>query len=103
MPIYLFPMLETPKTIIKKIRNIHRNFLCGGTKGNRKWSLVDWKTICTLKFVGGLGLRDPLDNNKVMSTKIWWRWVNYAKESWDKLWHLKYSPQWPKHSLVHFR
>ena len=102
MPIYLFLVLVALKSIIKQIRNIQRNFLWGGSEGNRKWPLVDWQTICTPKVVGGLGLRDPLDNNKVMSAKIWWRWVNYVEEPWAKLWHLKYSPQWPKHSLVPF-
>ena len=81
MPIYLFSVLAAPKSIIKQIRNIQRNFLWGGSEGNRKWPLVDWQTICTPKVVGGLGLRDPLDNNnnKVMSAKIWWRWVNYVE------------------------
>ena len=50
----------------------------------------------------GAGTRDPLDNNKVMSAKIWWRWINYEEEPWAKLLHLKYAPLWPKQSLVHF-
>ena len=92
MPMYLFSVLVAPKSIIKQIRNIQRNFLWGGLKDKRKWPLVDWKTLCTPKGMGGLGLKDPLDNNKVMSTKIWWRWVNYSEEPWAKLWHLKYAP-----------
>ena len=103
MPIYLFSVLAAPKSIIKKIKNIHRNFLWGWKEGNRKWPLVDWQTICTPKALGGLGLRDPLDKNKVMSAKIWWRWVNYEDELWAKLWHPKYEPQWPQHSLVRFK
>ena len=102
MPIYLFSMLVALKTIIKQIKNIQRNFLWGGTEGNRKWPLLDWKTICTPKAIRGLGLWDPLDNNKVISAKIWWRWVNNEEELWDKLWHLKYASQWPKQSLVCF-
>ena len=94
MPIYLFSMLAALKSIIKKIRNISRKFLWGGKEGNRKWPLVDWQTIFTPKAVGGLGLRDSLDNNKVMRTKIWWRWVNYEDEPWAKMWHLNYAPQW---------
>ena len=100
MPIYLLSVLAALKSIIKQIRNIQRNFLWGGSEGNKMWPLVDWKTICTPKSIGGLGLRDPLDNNKVMSAKIWWRWVNYAEEPRAKLWHLKYAPQFPKQSLV---
>ena len=102
MPMYLFSVLAAPKSIIKQIRNIQRNFLWGGWKDKRKWPLVDWKTICTLKGMGGLGLRDPLDNNKVISAKFWWRWVNYSDEPWDKLGHLKCVPQWPHNSLVRF-
>ena len=82
MPIYLFSVLEAPKSIIKQIKNIQRILFWGGSKGNRKCPLVDWQTICTPKAVGGLGLRDPLDNNKVMSAKIWWQWVNYEEEPW---------------------
>ena len=102
MLIFLFSVLASLKSIITQIRNIQRNFLWGGTEGNRKWPLVDWQTICTPKVVGWLGLRDPLNNNKVMSAKIWWRWVNYVEEPWDKPWHLKCAPQWPKQSLVRF-
>ena len=102
MPIYLFSVLEAPKSIIKQIKNIQRILFWGGSKGNRKCPLVDWQTICTPKAVGGLRLCDPLDNNKVMSAKIWWRWVNYEEEPWAKLWHLKYAPQWPKQSLICF-
>ena len=75
---YLFSVLAALKSIIKQIRNIQRHFLWGGMKDNKKLPLVDWQTICTPKCMGGLGLRDPLDNNKVMSAKIWWRWVNYS-------------------------
>ena len=102
MPMYLFSILAALKAIIKQTRNIQRQFLLGGTKDIRKWPLVDWQTICTSKSLGGLGLRDPLDNNKVMSAKIWWRWVNYHEEPWAKMGHLKYAPQWPHQSLVRF-
>ena len=60
------------------------------------------ETICTPKAVGGLGLRGRLENNKFMSAKIWWQWVNYVEDPWAKLWHLKCVPQWPHNSLVRF-
>ena len=65
--------------------------------------MVDWKTICKLKEVGGLGLRDPLDINKVVGAKIWWKWITHEEEPWAKLWNKKYSPQWPKTFLIRFR
>ena len=103
MPIYLFSVLAAPKSIIKQIRNIQRNFLWGG-----EWKTIEnglwWngKPFAPRKLWGELGLKDPLDNNKVMSAKIWWIWVNYKDESWEKLWHLKYVPHWPQQSLVKF-
>ena len=67
-----------------------------------KWPLVDWKTVCKPKEVGGLGIRDPLDVNKAMGAKIWCKWITHEEEPWAKLWHAKYAPQWPKQSLIRF-
>lgn len=72
MPSYVFSVLSTPKSIIKKIRAIQRNFLWGISEAKQKWSLVDWETVCKPKCTRGLGLRDPEVANKVMSAKIWW-------------------------------
>ena len=68
----------------------------GGNDGHRKWPLVDWKTIYKPKDVGVLGLRDPLNINKAMGAKIWWKWITHENKPWSKLWHVKYAPQWPK-------
>ena len=66
--------------MIKQIRNIQRNFLWGVIYVHRKWPLVEWKTICKPKEVGGLGLRDPLDINKETGDKIWGRWITHEEE-----------------------
>ena len=103
MPLYLFSVMAAPKSVIKHIRNIQNKFLWGFIEGHSKWPLLDWKTICKLKDVGGLGIRDPLDINKVMGAKIWWKWITHEKKPWDKIWHNKYTPQWPKKLLIRFR
>lgn len=72
MALYLFSILATPKRVLKKLRNLQRNFLWGFSGLNRKWALVKWTEVCLLKLVGGLGLRDPLHNNNTMGTRIWW-------------------------------
>ena len=72
MPTYLFSVLAAPKTILKCIRAIQRNFLWGSSEIKQKWALVNWDTICKPKKDGGLGLRVLKVANKVMSTKIWW-------------------------------
>ena len=91
MPLYLLSVLVAPKFVIKQIRNIQRNFLWGGNDGHRKWPLVDWKTICKPKDAGGLGQRDPLDINREMGAKIWWKRITHEDEPWAKLWHTKYA------------
>ena len=59
-------------------------------------------TICKPKEVGGLCLHDPLDVKKEMGAKIWWRWITHKEEPWAKIWHVKYTSQWPKKSLIRF-
>ena len=100
MPTYLFSVLEAPKAILKCIREIQRNFLWGSSELKQKWALVDWEMVCKPNRVGGLGLRDPKIANKVMSAKIWWRWVNHQEEPWVKFWHHKYAQGMLKRSLI---
>ena len=47
-------------------------------------------------------MRDPLDSNKAMGAKIWWKWITYEDEPWAKLWHAKYAHQWPQQTLIRF-
>ena len=63
MPMYLLLVLSAPKSILKEIRSLQRNFLWGGHEAKAKFSLVCWEDICQTKEQGGLGLIDP----KVMS------------------------------------
>ena len=70
MPLYLFSALAAPKSILKKVRNIQRNFLWQGPKANKKWALVAWKTLCLPKNEGGLGLRDPEILSVILGAKI---------------------------------
>ena len=59
MPVYIFSVFSTPKSVIKEIRNIQPNFLWGGREAKAKFSLVKWDKICYPKDRGGMGLRDP--------------------------------------------
>lgn len=102
MPTYLFSVLVAPKAILKRIRAIQRNFLWGSLELKQKWALVDWETVCKPKRAGGLGLRDPETANKVMSAKIWWRWVNHKGEPWAKFWHHKYAQGMLKLTLIRY-
>eukprot|EP00253_Pinus_taeda_P011523 PITA_11523 len=74
MPLYLFSLLAAPKWVLKAIKNLQRNFLWGSSGHNQKWALVKWEKVCLPKKAGGIGIRDPEHNNKVMGAKLWWRW-----------------------------
>lgn len=81
---------------------MQRTFLWGGKEEKQKWALVNQDTVCTPKLNGGLGLRDPKNNNYIMGAKIWWRWIKHEQEPWAKLWLRKYAPGWDKQNLVRF-
>lgn len=100
MPLYLFLVLAAPKWVLKRIRNLQRNFLWGSTGKNRKWALVKWEKFCTPKKQGGLGLRDPQHNNILMGARIWWQWVSYPQKPWAQLWTTKYANNRPQQELI---
>ena len=45
MHLYLFSILASPKWLLKKNRNLQRNFLWGSSGLNRKWALVKWTEV----------------------------------------------------------
>jgi hypothetical protein len=92
IPAYLFSALAAPQSVIKKIRNLQRNFLWHGHNSDKKWALVSWDKVCKPKALGGLGLRDPGKLNNTMGAKIWWRWIKNPIEIWAQLWNYKYAP-----------
>lgn len=100
MPLYLFTILAAPKWVLKRIRNLQRNFLWGSSATNRKWALVKWSTVCLPKAKGGIGLRDPEQSNSIMNAKIWWHWINNPNKPWEKIWSAKYADNRPQEELI---
>ena len=58
MPMYLFSVLFAPKSVLKEIRSIQRNFLWAGRESKAKFSLVSWEKVSMPKEKGGIGLKD---------------------------------------------
>jgi len=63
-------------------------------------ALVSLDKLCQPKEHGGLGLRDPSIMNKVLSAKIWWRWLKIPKYLWSRLWRKKYAPNVTEKNLI---
>lgn len=70
MRLYLFSLLATPKWMLKKIKDLQRNFLWGSSRHNHKWALVKWATVFLPKNLGGIGLGEPQHSNAVMGARI---------------------------------
>eukprot|EP00253_Pinus_taeda_P029073 PITA_29073 len=102
MPLYLFSILAAPKWVLKRLRNLQRDFLWGSTETNHKWALVKWDKVCKPKIQGGIGLRDPENNNTIMNAKIWWQWVTNPDKLWSKIWRAKYANNRPQEELIRF-
>ena len=100
MPLYLFSILAVPKWVLKRIRNLQRDFLWGSSATNRKWALVKWSTVCMPKDKGGIGLRNPEQSNSIMNAKIWGHWITNPNKPWAKIWTEKYADNRPQEELI---
>jgi ribonuclease HI len=100
LPIYVFSALAAPKFILTTIKSLQRNFIWQGLNKEKKIALVSWDKLCRPKEQGGLGLRDPFIMNKVLSAKIWWRWLKNPKDLWARLWRKKYAPNMAEKNLI---
>ena len=67
--------IPAPASVMTNIRNIQRDFLWGKGEEKKKWAILAWDKVCKPKSHGGLGLHDPRILNRVLSAKIWWRWL----------------------------
>jgi hypothetical protein len=81
-----------PNKILSAIKALQRKFLWKGLKTWKKIALISWEKLRRPKIQGGLGIKDPSILNKVLSAKIWWRWLKMPQDLWDRLWHQKYTP-----------
>ena len=56
LPIYFISLFRMPKLVCSRLEKIQRDFLGGGGNLERKPHLVNWKTVCSEKNKGGLGV-----------------------------------------------
>jgi hypothetical protein len=86
--------------VLNTIKGIQRKFFFQGLNTGKKMTLVSWDKLCRPKEQGNLGLRDPFIMNKVLSAKIWWRWLKSPKDLWSQLWRKKYAPNVAEKNLI---
>jgi hypothetical protein len=93
-------VLAAPKFVLTHIKNLQRNFIWQGLNKEKKITLVSWEKLCRPKLQGGLGVRYPSIMNKVLSAKIWWRWLKNPRDLWARLWRKKYTPNTAEKNLI---
>lgn len=57
MPLYLFPIIEPPKSVIKTLSKICSDFFWNNTDRSHRIHWVSWKRMCLPSEEGGLGFR----------------------------------------------
>ena len=85
LPIYCLSLFRMPVSICSRLEKIQREFLWSGGSLVKKTHLVNWKTVCTEKKKGGLGLRRFSILNKALLCKWCWRFANERDSLWRKV------------------
>lgn len=95
--VYWASVFLLPKTIIKDINKLLKNFLWNHGEVSRGKAKVAWKKVCKPKSQGGLGLKDLEVWNKATLVKnlwhvasdknsLWVKWVNTVKLKGRNVW-----------------
>ncbi|KAL8508301.1 hypothetical protein ACS0TY_018771 [Phlomoides rotata] len=85
IPIYCLSFNRIPKSVIKELIAIQRNFLWGGCEESRKTPWISWNTICKDKKLGGLGIRNLGRFNVSLLSKWIWRFLNEPYRLWARI------------------
>ncbi|RVW53000.1 Suppressor of mec-8 and unc-52 protein-like 1 [Vitis vinifera] len=91
IPIYQMSIFRMPKSVVKRLEKLQRDFLWGGGNTGRKIHLVNWKVVCTQKDKGGLGIRRMGLLNKALLGKWIWRFAVEKDVLWKKVIGVKYG------------
>ncbi|RVX19808.1 LINE-1 reverse transcriptase-like [Vitis vinifera] len=93
LPIYTMSLFRMPKSVVKRLEKIQRDFLWGGGSLERKVHLINWEVVCTRKEKGGLGMRRIDSLNKALLGKWVWRFAVEKDNFWRLMIGVKYGQE----------
>jgi len=73
LPIYALSFFKAPSDIISSIESLLNNFFLRGSEDRTKITWINWKTVCSKKEFGGLGVRRLKEFNVALLGKWYWR------------------------------
>ncbi|RVX07712.1 LINE-1 reverse transcriptase-like [Vitis vinifera] len=91
IPIYQMSIFRMPKSVVKRLEKLQRDFLWRGGSTGRKIHLINWKVVCTQKEKGGLGIRRMGLLNKALLGKWIWRFAVEKDVLWKKVIGVKHG------------
>ncbi|KAJ9686999.1 hypothetical protein PVL29_015736 [Vitis rotundifolia] len=93
IPIYQLSLFRMPKSVVKRIEKLQKDFLWGGGSLERKIHLINWEVVCTQKEKGGLGIWKIDLLNKALLGKWIWRFAYEKDFFWKKVIEVKYDQE----------
>lgn len=91
MPSYVMQTASLPRALCDEIDRKCKNFIWGDTEHQRHMHLASWKSICTPKKFGGLGLRAASDINTSFMMKMGWNLCAKKDDMWVRILRSKYK------------
>ena len=80
-----------PKDVCSRLEKFQRDFLIGGENLDRKQHLINWKTVCSEKKRGGLGVRNLSKMNQALLCKWNWQFSNDREPLWRNVINIKFG------------
>jgi hypothetical protein len=85
LPTFYLSLFTIPCSVAKRIEQIQRKFLWGGSDDTFKHCLVKWDTVCSPIAKGGLGVRKLVPFNCAFLDKWLWRFGVEDNRLWKRV------------------
>lgn len=77
-----YPNNQGSINTLEQINKINRSFLWREMDNHRKLHLISWDQVFLPKELGGLGLKDLREVNKIALARLAWRFVSKLHKLW---------------------